>query len=185
MSFTVGGHEFQLEHQGEKDDLGYRIYLRNQMAAAPLTTWGRGEDQLGAQPLPVSFVGNSEAPPSPAQRAAFEWLASHLEEAATRVQAACENSWRECYYWEGNEMEDDEEYFIEDIRIPPGETGDGINPPRDPALPALIVVDLQQDWEIEHGFYVVLDPADAQFDRWTTWDGMTEIGLCCDDDAFT
>lgn len=185
MTLDFGGYQFALENLGDEDDVGYRVYWRGEVSVLPVTTWGQGDERLDQKPLPVSFIANTDAPPSPAQRAAFEWLLTHVEEAVARIQAACEDSWRECYYWEGNEMTDEDEYFVEGIRIPPGENNESVLTPRDPSLPALIVVDLGQDWEIEHGFYVVLDPADPNNDQWTTWDGMADLGLCyLEDDEF-
>lgn len=181
MSITVAGHEFT-RLPPDEDGLGFSIYWESKVPLPVLTNWGRGEEKLGDQPLPVAFIGTTEDPPSPSQQQVWEWLNSHVDEALTRIQSACERSWKECYYWEGNEMEDDDEYFIKQVRIPPINTSDDIDNPRDPSSPSLIIIDLEQDWEMEHGFYVVLDPLNAKEDCWTTWDGMYDLGLVVEED---
>lgn len=182
MNIKIAGHDFESKRFKQEDGLGYHVYWRGKVPAEPLTTWGRGEEQLGSKPLPIAFVSNSDDAPLPRQQNALEWLLTHLDEAAKRIQAACEKSWSDCYYWEGNEMEDDEEYYITDIRIPPGESPEYVDHPRDPSLPALIVVVLEQDWEVEHGFYVVLDPTNPNDDAWATWDSLEELGLIASED---
>lgn len=177
MKITIAGHEFVLDPTEDEDSLGYSIHWNGQIPAPELTNWGRGKDKLGEDLLPVCFPGVSNDPPSASQQSALEWLCFYLGEALPRIQSACEKSWKECYYWEGNEMTEEDEYFINGIRIPPNNPPDWVDNPRDPSSAALILVDLDQDWELEHGFYVVLDPITPRNDCWTTWDGLLEMGL--------
>ncbi|MEZ5943342.1 MAG: hypothetical protein R3C18_18255 [Planctomycetaceae bacterium] len=182
MSVNIAGNAFSLNVQEEEDGLGYSVYWEAQVPAAPLTTWGRGAGQLGAKPLPVACISNSEEPPLPHQQAAVEWLLANFDDVAKRIQAQCESAWKGCYYWEGNEMEDDDEYWVEGVRIPPGESFDWVSIHRSRSLPALIVIDFDQCWELEHAFYVVIDPTDSRKDCWTTWDGMGDMGLIYEED---
>ncbi|MCA9072258.1 MAG: hypothetical protein KDA84_25200 [Planctomycetaceae bacterium] len=166
-----------LDPEEDEDGLGFCFHWKGQIPALTLTNWGRGDGKLGSALLPVEFALDSRNPPSASQQSAFEWFCAHLDETLPRIQKACERSWKECYYWEGNEMTEDDGYFIEGIRIPPNNASEWTMNPRDPSLPALIIVDLKQDWEVEHGFYVVLDPVRESGDCWTTWDGLSDMGL--------
>lgn len=182
MAVSIGDHQFTLNPSDEEDGLGYTVYWESKIPAKPLTSWGRGEEQLGEQPLPVAMISNSHNEPPSHQQAAVDWLIQNMDEVVKRIQTQCEVAWKSCYYWEGNEMEDDEEYFITGVRVPPGESSDWVSNPRDHAVPALIVFDLEQDWEVEHGFYVILDPVDARQDCWATWDLMSDMGLVYEED---
>ena len=184
MSINVAGHTFVFHQRDQQDGLGYDIVWEGKINAPALTHWGRGDKQLGDSPLPIELLNDSGAPPSLNQQQALEWLCSHLQESVKRIQLACEKSWDEVYCCDGEEeMDDDVEYFIERIRIPPNTAPEWGQNQQDPALPSLIVVDLEQDWEWEHGFYVVLGPSNPARDFWSDWDGLNEAGLVRYDDA--
>lgn len=180
MQIQIGQFEFVQTQLDDSDGLDYDFYWQAFVPAASLTTWGRGSEQLGAEPLPITCLQADESPLLQRQVAAAQWLLKNLDSIVSLIQSACEDAWSACYYWEGNEMTDEDEYYITGIRIPPGEAPPW-GEPRDPSLPALIVVDMEQDWELEHGFYVVLDPATGTAE-WTTWDGLQDKGLVRDID---
>lgn len=177
MSVEIAGFDFTHRQLDEADGLEFEHYWQAAVPAKGLTHWGRGDERLGDQPLPVAMLTVDENAPTTAQQQAAEWFCSHAEELAARVQAACEDAWQSTYYWEGNEMEDDEEFWVTGVRIPPTSTSEDVYIPRNPELPAVVIVDLEQDWEMEHAFYVVLDPANPSGDSWTTWDGLAGMGL--------
>lgn len=182
MHIALDGHIFTMRRLAKPDGLGYDFHWEGQVTSPGLTHWGRGGKQLRDRPLPIALLSTSDDPPSISQQSTFRWLCSHLDAIPSRIQALCEQSWSDCYERDGDTIGEDDEFFVEGIRIPPNRAPEWMAKPRDDSLPSLILVDLDQSWEVEHGFYLVLDPSTPQEDLWTTWDGLAELGLVHEDE---
>ena len=196
---TIAGFEFEASGPEE----GYAAVYRGEVNLPSVQGWGKERDPDVPTDVEIYVLGDG---PSPQQVTALEWLIANDAAMPPRLQGATEQSWRDCYaVMHGEpadapvrEPEDTEEYSVETVTIYPTpepseedlaayeELDDVLKshlpPPRDPSLPALLVIELAQDWEEEHGYYLFIDPVGEAGDSWGTWDSLNDRGYIRDDD---
>jgi hypothetical protein len=165
MSVEIAGVRFATGTYKNHDMLGYLANSHALVACPQLASWGLGDDYDQSRSLPISLSHTPEAVPSSAQQAAFEWLMNQAEAAATRLERLIENAWKECYFGDHRPTDDEVMHHIESIAISPREN---------PCRASKIVFAIEQDWEVEHGFYLILDPENPSGDAWCWWDGLDE-----------
>ena len=172
-TLTIEGETFtpvEFSEDGEDDidmmPFGYRFGWRGQFADGQLTTLGRGE----GDPLPVLVACPEAAEPEKRQIKTVEWLLKKPEVAARRIVRMCVDARQDVYdeqHMGHPKVEKPEdiagEYHINALLVPPPQEDSRERPP--------VVVELQTDFEEEHGFYVLL-PATSKGTSWTTFDGI-------------
>lgn len=173
MATHFAGIEFQHGVYKHPDTLGYHASHRGELAADALSRWGRGDHTDSPRPIPLELSHEEEDVPAAAQIASLQWLVDKAAEVAARLDRMVESAWRECYFGDHRPADEETDRSIQAISIPP---------PRDGAAYSKIVFTLDQEWEVEHGFYIILDPGNPDRDVWCWWDGLDENDVMAEHD---